>query len=413
MPRLLHTADLHLDSPLASLALRDETLAQRVATASRTALTRITDLAIAEGCVAVLIAGDLFDRSVHAPSTAAFVQRQFERLDAAGIDVVLIHGNHDAVSRIATALPLPSNVHVLPPEGGSRAIPGTDITVHGVSFGAQHEPKSLLPKMPPPIPGRVNIAMLHTSAAASGGQDPYAPASPTEMAALDYDYWALGHIHRRKVLSEVPPIVMPGTPQARDIGEAGETTVTLLDIDGSGRIAVREASVAPLVFTALTCPLDGAEEGDDLRARITQALAEARSNSQADDVVLRLILTGTPAISPYAMRRDRPDWEAWIAQEMDATHGLWLDSIRWELTPEKGQTGVGRDDLYDAVRAAATDPKAMAEIAEVMAQLPTLLPAGGARDLLPDAEAEGRLTAALTEAAIDDLLGRLARTGAG
>jgi len=46
--RFVHTADLHLDSPLVSLALRDPVLAAEVGVASRTALTRIVDLCLAE-----------------------------------------------------------------------------------------------------------------------------------------------------------------------------------------------------------------------------------------------------------------------------------------------------------------------------------------------------------------------------
>ena len=59
--RFLHTADLHLDSPLVSLALRNADLADLVRGASRRALERIVDIAIAEEVDALLIAGDLYD----------------------------------------------------------------------------------------------------------------------------------------------------------------------------------------------------------------------------------------------------------------------------------------------------------------------------------------------------------------
>ena len=59
--RFLHTADLHLDSPLTSLALRNADLGDLVRGATRKALERIVDLAITEAVDAVIIAGDLYD----------------------------------------------------------------------------------------------------------------------------------------------------------------------------------------------------------------------------------------------------------------------------------------------------------------------------------------------------------------
>ena len=80
MIRILHTADVHLDSPLKSLALRDKELRDRVRTASRAAFVKIVDFALAEDVAAVLVAGDLFDGAQRSASTAAFLTMQLERL---------------------------------------------------------------------------------------------------------------------------------------------------------------------------------------------------------------------------------------------------------------------------------------------------------------------------------------------
>jgi len=80
MIRILHTADVHLDFPLRSLALRDPELRDRVRTSSRTALSRIVDIAVAEDVSALLIAGGLFDGAERSARTAAFLTLQLERL---------------------------------------------------------------------------------------------------------------------------------------------------------------------------------------------------------------------------------------------------------------------------------------------------------------------------------------------
>ncbi len=80
MFRFLHTADLHLDAPLKSLALKDEDLSNLVGTATRQALERIVDICIEESLDALLIAGDLYDGDMRSMKTAAYLAQQMERL---------------------------------------------------------------------------------------------------------------------------------------------------------------------------------------------------------------------------------------------------------------------------------------------------------------------------------------------
>ena len=71
--RFVHTADLHLDSPLRSLSLRDPALADLIGDASRRALSAIVDLCLEERVDALLIAGDLYDGEQTSMKTARFL----------------------------------------------------------------------------------------------------------------------------------------------------------------------------------------------------------------------------------------------------------------------------------------------------------------------------------------------------
>ena len=151
--KILHTADIHLNSPLRSLALRDSALRERVRTASRTALSGIVDIAVAEDVAALLIAGDLFDGAERSARTAAFLTAQLERLRERGIRVFYIKGNHDAENPLTGELSLPDNVHVFDGRGGKVQL-AEDVWIHGVSFASRHAPESLLPKFPAPSKAR-------------------------------------------------------------------------------------------------------------------------------------------------------------------------------------------------------------------------------------------------------------------
>ena len=151
MTKILHTADVHLDSPLRSLALRNEALRDNIKSATRSAFIRIIDTALTEDVAALLIAGDLYDGAQRSAKTAAFLVGQFERLRAAGIQVFYIKGNHDAENPITGEVALPDNVYVFDGRGSKVQLIGTDIWIHGVSFNGRHARDSLLSKFDAPV----------------------------------------------------------------------------------------------------------------------------------------------------------------------------------------------------------------------------------------------------------------------
>lgn len=134
--RFVHTADIHLDSPLRSLALRNPELAELVGDASRQAFTAIADLCLEERVDALVVAGDLYDGDQTSMKTARFLASQMTRLHQAGVRVYMIRGNHDAMSRITKQLVLPDTVTIFggrcqsviqPGAGGGRRLPWAEL----------------------------------------------------------------------------------------------------------------------------------------------------------------------------------------------------------------------------------------------------------------------------------------------
>lgn len=331
--RFIHTADLHLDSPLKSLALRDSALAEVIGTASRTVFARIIDLCLEERVDALLIAGDLYDGAQTSMKTARFLTQQLRRLDEAGIETFLIRGNHDAESRITGQLVLPPSVTVFGAQASvvQRDKDGLGIAIHGISFARPHAPDSLLEKFKPPVQGAVNIGMLHTSLDGSLGHDPYAPCRLADLHNSGFDYWALGHIHARAHYTGAVHVVMPGIPQGRDIGEAGAKSVTLVTVGDDGRLEVTERMTALARFERVAVPLDGATDWPDAVAVLGAALRAARRDFTEDHLVLRPVLTGvTPLL--WRLRRDLGLLldEARVTAEGIGT--LWIDKILLDCT---------------------------------------------------------------------------------
>lgn len=95
--RFVHAADLHLDSPLRSIALRDPDLGARLRLASRGVLSRIVDTAIARRADALVLAGDVFDGEEPDLAARAYLTAELARLAREGISTLVIRGNHDAL----------------------------------------------------------------------------------------------------------------------------------------------------------------------------------------------------------------------------------------------------------------------------------------------------------------------------
>lgn len=396
--KILHTADLHLDSPLASLALRNEDLQARVITASRKALEKMVDFCISEGVAAMLIAGDLYDRAERSAKTAAYLTIQMERLRAAGVQVFYIKGNHDAENPITGEIDLPANVHVFDGRGGKvQAAPG--VWVHGVSFRDKHAPDSLVPKFGAPELGAVNIAMLHTSLTGSAGHDPYAPCSVADLVQTGFDYWALGHIHKRQVHSTAPWVVMPGNPQGRDIGESGPKSATLLTI-AAGQIEIEEVPTATVEFRESSVSLVGLADDDAIRDRL-RTHVQAEAATVTDCAILRLTLTGaTPRA--WQLRRDRDMWVELLNQIAEDTGRVWIEKLALAVT---------------SPNAAASPNDAVAEVQLIMEQIAgeegfrnaamqeleqmlALLPQARRAALAPDLESQSALADRLAHDAI-------------
>lgn len=353
MIKILHTADVHLDSPLKSLALKDVDLQSTVKTATRSAFIKIVDTALVEEVSALLISGDLFDGAERSAKTAAFLTTQLDRLKAAGIPVFYIKGNHDAENPITGEISLPENVHVFDGRGGKHQIQNSAVWIHGVSFSGRHAPESLLPKFGAPEPDAINIAMLHTSLAGSQGHDPYAPCSVPELIAMGFDYWALGHVHKRQVHSEAPWIVMPGIPQGRDIGEAGPKSATLLTIDEKN-IVVSEVPTSAAEFIEVWVSADGIESDDDLRHQIRDVLLRTAKELASDAGLIRLSIGGETS-RKWQILRDQDSWREVVAELARSTGVLWVERTKFEFSAETA--GV------------ATDGSAVAELERIMGEI--------------------------------------------
>ena len=326
---ILHAADIHLDSPLRGLERYEGAPVDRIRGATREAFRALVDLAIAEEVRLVLLAGDLHDVDWRDYNTGLFFNAQMSRLREAGIRVVLASGNHDAASEITRYLEPPANVTMAPTRHPGRVeFPDLDLVVHAQGFATRHCPESVLGAWPPAEPGTLNIGLLHTSAAGHPAHEPYAPCTPDELAALGYDYWALGHVHERRILHRAPWIVYPGNLQGRHIREPGPRGAYLVRVE-DGRISEPEFRALDVVrwercTVDLATTASAAAALDAVRTQIERLLQQAEDRGLA----VRVVLTGATPAHARLVRDPEQILNEIRSCALDlAGEQLWIESV--------------------------------------------------------------------------------------
>jgi len=351
--RFIHAADIHLDSPLKSLALRDPELAELIGNATRRAFAGIIDLCRAEQVDALLLAGDLYDGDQTSMKTARFLAEQLRQLHEANIRTFIIRGNHDALSKISKELTFPDSVTLFGGRAGAievdRANTDFPVTIHGLSFAQPQAPDSLLPRFRSPTQGAVNIGLMHTSLAGAPGHDEYAPCSVADLAASGFDYWALGHIHKRSIVQGRCTIVMPGMPQGRDIGESGAKSVTLVTIADDRSIQIEERFTSVAQFESVPIDMTGIESWEDMIAAIENKIRLVRDQVKSEHLVARLRFTGTTSLA-WRMRRDPDILKEEAANKAFIIGRSWIEKIEIDCRAPGAGVGANADPVIELRR---------------------------------------------------------------
>ena len=331
--RFLHAADLHIDSPLRGLEADPGAPADRIRTATRAAYTNLVALALREEVAFVLIAGDLFDGEWQDWRTGQFFAQETARLTRAGIEVFCIRGNHDAESVISQRLERPGGARMLRadrPE--SIRLAHLNVCIHGRSFASRTVPHDFVQNYPDPVPGLLNVGLLHTSATpeARGLHPEYAPCTIEQLVGYGYTYWALGHVHVRQEWDRGPcRIVFPGNIQGRDIGETGRKGATLVTVQDGHIVDVAHRDLDVVRWVLLPVDLSHATTEDDAFAAVRVQLDTALDAAGDRLLAVRIVLQGATIVHPALVRdlgatRDKLHAEA---ASCAGTGTIWLESV--------------------------------------------------------------------------------------
>ena len=289
MIKVLHCADLHLDSPLTSL---DISRAQTRRMELRAAFTSLTLSAKMNKADFLLMSGDLFDGAYVSKETIALLCHEFAAIPEC--HVIIAPGNHDPYTATSyyNRADFPENVYIFDsPEVSCFDFPDKNTTVYGWAFTSSHMEECPIEGFTVRDPSRINLLVAHGDFDVTESQ--YCPIPRITLADCGFDYVALGHIHTHSGVEKVGDgyAAYSGCLEGRGFDECGIKGALLVVIEKEDELslAARFARFCKRCYAIETCDVSGAETNADLLDKLRELVAERR---YGDDTALRVRLVG-------------------------------------------------------------------------------------------------------------------------
>jgi len=373
--RFVHAGDLHLDTPFDGLSRLGGDLPARLRDASLQAFDNLVADTLRVQADALVLAGDLYDGPDRGLRAQLRLREGFARLTQAGVQVFLVHGNHDPVEEGWSAIrDWPAGVHVFATEAVESAPvtrDGREIArVHGISYARRDTTDNLAARFPATSDASFSIGLLHANVGNNPAHARYAPCELKDLTGGGMDYWALGHIHAAQVLSQGPVhavysgVLQGRSPKPSEQGTKGAYLVEVTD----GRVARLEFRPLDVVrFERLSLDVAQIADAGQLQDALQTAAADAAEAADGRDLILRAELTGRGPV--HRQLRQGEAAEELLASLQDAgTPGMgaqvWWDRLIDRTAPPLDKDAIRRRgdfsaELLTRAEALLADPDAL------------------------------------------------------
>ena len=263
--KFLHTSDLHIGKKIFETSLLEE---------QRGMLDQILCTAVEEAVDAVVIAGDVYDRSVPATEAVTLLDEFLTRLAEKKIPVIMISGNHDSPERVGFADKILEKQGIYiggTYDGVLRKVELTDAfgkvvfvclpfvkpAVAGGTTCAEAVENILKREAIDFQDGNRYVLVTHYFVTGASGEQPQLSEAETgiDVGGIDnvpanvfegFHYVALGHIHKAQHISG-GPIYYSGAPMKYAFSEAGSVKfVNIVELDEKGKVTICKKVITPL-----------------------------------------------------------------------------------------------------------------------------------------------------------------------
>ncbi len=338
--RFAHAADLHLDSPFRGLSALSPDASRRLHRALFQALDSLVELCIENEVCFLLVAGDVFDWQTPSLKAQLHFRDGLARLARKGVRSFVVLGNHDPLAGKGLPIGWPDGVHVF----GSSDVetvfvdgPGGRIAaISGISHQGPGDVRNLVSMFPRSREDCFHVGLVHANLGPHTGHAPYAPCTMEDLRSRGMDYWALGHVHTRRVLSRDPWVVYPGNIQGLSIREQGARGCYLVEVEEGGAISLDFRPLDGVRWALAEVSITGVSHLDLLEEAIEKEIGRLVADAGGRALVCRIRLTGCGRLYHLLGKRDAAG--ELVARQRERFSGgtelVWIQDLVLDCLPE-------------------------------------------------------------------------------
>lgn len=200
--KLLHISDIHFGAKFLN---KDKKVREILINESYTTFDNAIKFILNNNIKGLLIAGDMFDGDYRSLRAEKYLIDAFEKLKNYNVKVFYCLGNHDSNITFKNGFlrQLPSNVIIFNEEKPSSYLLEDTVYIHSCGHQTGTEGRNLVSDFPKYIKNYYNVGLLHCSIVSTlTDHENYLPTRIEDLQGKGYDYWALGHIHKRKKVTD-------------------------------------------------------------------------------------------------------------------------------------------------------------------------------------------------------------------
>ena len=329
--RILHAADLHLDSAFAGLAEEKAALLRQE---SRDILRRMVDWANDHAVDVMLLSGDLFDSDRMYSQTARTLAQALARFRGR---IFLSPGNHDfyAPGSGYDAVDWPENVHIFTSRRPQTVLlRSLNASVTGAAFTSAEEWEPFDGASFSGGDAPIRLGVLHGEV--TRGESKYRAIPPAEIEKTNLTYLALGHVHRCAGVQRAgnTAYAYPGCLPGRGFDETGDKGFLYGEITPE-KVELEFIPFAPRRYQSVTADITDRDPADAVRQALDPDCGQdicrvLLTGSRRENFYLSALTSELSGLCAALELTDEtyPEEDVWARCGEDSLRGLFLQNLR-------------------------------------------------------------------------------------
>lgn len=353
--RFIHAADLHLGGKFKDFKELPKKYSDFLNSSGYNAYQKLIDTAVEEQVDFVIFAGDIYNVEDKNLKAQVEFKKGMNRLSEHSIPVFVIHGNHDYLGGTKFNLALPENVHVFSKKVEHKQLTtktGASVELVGFSYGQNHISEKMVDQYEKLGVADYSIGILHGNFGGRQEHGNYAPFTITDLREKEFQYWALGHIHKRDIVSTSPYAVYPGSLVGRNRKETGAKGFYQVTLDGADcHLDFIEA--AEVKWLEMDIVFEEVTGFDSLITKIQRELRELKEIGTSTLLHLRLDFSNCENVD-YSILKEEEVLSALQNEEDEDVPFVWIHRLELVLSNVNLENGHILHDLYEVASQMST-----------------------------------------------------------